>query len=47
MNIPGFRLYPLKGSARGSWSVWVNGDWRLTFEFKDGHAYVLDYEDYD
>lgn len=46
MDIPGFRLHRLKGSARGRWSVWVNGNWRLTFEFKDGHAYVLDYEDY-
>jgi len=46
MNVPGFRLHPLKGSERGRWSVWVNGSWRLTFKFKDGHAYVLDYEDY-
>ena len=46
MNVPGFRLHPLKGSERGRWSVWVNGNWRLTFEFKDGHAYVLDDEDY-
>jgi len=46
MSIPGFRLHPLKGSGRGRWSVWVNGNWRLTFEFRDGHAYVLDYEDY-
>jgi toxin HigB-1 len=46
MNIPGFRLHSLKGEERGRWSVWVNGNWRLTFEFKDGHAYVLDYEDY-
>jgi proteic killer suppression protein len=46
MNVPGFRLHPLKGSERGRWSVWVNGNWRLTFEFKDGHAYVLEYEDY-
>ena len=46
MNIPGFRLHPLKGEERGRWSVWVNGNWRVTFEFKDGHAYVLDYEDY-
>lgn len=46
MNIPGFRLHPLKGEAKGRWSVWVNGNWRLTFEFKDGHAFVLDYEDY-
>ena len=46
MDIPGFRLHPLKGSERGRWSVWVNGNWRLTFEFRDGHAYNLDYEDY-
>lgn len=46
MNIPGFRLHPLKGKEQGRWSVWVNGNWRLTFEFKEGHAYVLDYEDY-
>ena len=46
MNVPGFRLHPLKGSERGRWSVWVNGNWRLTFELKDGHAYILDYEDY-
>ncbi len=46
MDIPGFRLHALKGSERGRWSVWVNGNWRLTFEFIDGHAHVLDYEDY-
>jgi toxin HigB-1 len=46
MDVPGFRLHSLKGSDRGRWSVWVNGNWRLTFAFKDGHAYVLDYEDY-
>jgi len=26
--------------------VWVNGNWRLTFEFKDGHAFAVQYEDY-
>jgi proteic killer suppression protein len=46
MNIPGFRLHPLKGSASDRWSVWVNGNWRLTFEFSGGDAHVLDYEDY-
>ncbi|MGV6989820.1 hypothetical protein ACWA5Z_13185 [Testudinibacter sp. P80/BLE/0925] len=24
----------------------VSGNWRITFEFKQGHAYILDYEDY-
>jgi toxin HigB-1 len=40
------RLHPLKGADRGRWSIWVNGNWRLTFEFRNGQAYVLDYEDY-
>ena len=46
MDIPGFRLHPLKGSERGRWSIWVNGNWRVTFEFDNGNAFVLDYEDY-
>ena len=46
MDIPGFGLHPLKGKLKGRWSIWVNGNWRLTFEFKDGNIYVLDYEDY-
>lgn len=46
MDIPGFALHALKGSMRGRWAISVNGNWRITFEFKDGHAYILDYEDY-
>ncbi len=46
MDIPGFRLRALKGSDRGRWSIRVDGNWRLTFEFRDGQAYILDYEDY-
>ena len=46
MDIPGFRLHALKGPERGRRSIWVNGNWRLTFEFHDGQAYVVDYEDY-
>ncbi len=46
MDVPGFRLHPLKGQLRGRWSITVNGNWRLTFEFQDGNAYVLDYENY-
>jgi proteic killer suppression protein len=46
MDIPGFRLHPLKGDAKGHWSVAVSGNWRMTFEFINGNAYVLDYEDY-
>lgn len=46
MNLPGFRLHLLKGNLADRWSITVNGNWRVTFEFRDGNAYVLDYEDY-
>ncbi len=46
MGIPGFRLHSLKGKDKGRWSIRVNGNWRMTFEFQDGNAYILDYEDY-
>jgi proteic killer suppression protein len=46
MDIPGFKLHPLKGRLKGRWSVSVSGNWRVTFEFREGNAYVLDYEDY-
>ena len=46
MDIPGFRLHPLKGELQGHWSITVNANWHMTFEFNDGNAYVLAYEDY-
>ena len=44
MNLPGFRLHPLVGAQRGRWAIWVNGNWRLTLEFRDGNVDVLDDE---
>ncbi|MFZ5842826.1 MAG: type II toxin-antitoxin system RelE/ParE family toxin [Pseudomonadota bacterium] len=46
LDLPGWRLHALKGDQKGRWSLTVNGNWRLTFEFRDGDVYVLDYEDY-
>ena len=46
MDIPGFKLHLLKGKLKGRWSISVSGNWRITFEFRDGNAFVLDYEDY-
>ena len=46
VDIPGFRLHPLKGNRKGLWSIKVRGNWRFTFEFKDGNAYIVNYEDY-
>lgn len=38
INLPSFKLHPLKGSRQGIWSITVNGNWRITFEFIDGNA---------
>ena len=46
IDLPGFSLHPLKGSRSGIWSISVSGNWRVTFEFRDGNAYILNYEDY-
>lgn len=46
MDLPGWKLHPLKGNRTGLWAVSVSGNWRVVFEFKDGHAYIVNYEDY-
>ena len=46
MEIPGYKLHPLKGQKKHLWSIVVNGNWRLTFEFANGDVYILNYEDY-
>ena len=46
MDIPGYRLHPLKGRMKGRCSISVSGNWWLTFEFEDGNVNILDYEDY-
>jgi len=45
IDIPGFNLHTLKGNRKGIWAIKVNGNWRITFKFEDGDAYILDYED--
>jgi proteic killer suppression protein len=46
MNYPGSNLHKLKGKLEGLWSVKVSGNWRITFKFMEGNAYVVDYTDY-
>ena len=46
MNVPGWKLHPLKGGRTGQWAVSVSGNWRLTFKFSDGEAFNVDYDDY-
>lgn len=46
MNLPGLWLHELKGKSKGRWSVWVSGNWRVTFRFEGIDAVEVDYEDY-
>lgn len=46
LDLPGYRLHPLKGTKKDCWSITVNGNWRITFEFHDGDAFIVNYEDY-
>ena len=46
MDVPGWRLHLLGGDLNGHWSIWVNGNWRLTFAFEGQDAVLVDYQDY-
>ncbi|WP_288319779.1 type II toxin-antitoxin system RelE/ParE family toxin [uncultured Parasutterella sp.] len=46
LNLKSLRLHQLKGDREGIWSVTVTGNWRITFQFIDGDAYIINYEDY-
>ena len=46
INLPGFRLHPLKGDRKGLWAIDVSKNWRITFKYQDGNVHVVDYEDY-
>ena len=46
INLPPYRLHQLKGDRSGIWSISVTGNWRVTFKFEDGNAYIINYEDY-
>lgn len=47
MNLPGWRLHPLKGrELNRHFSVWVSGNWRVTFTFEGADAVLVDYHDY-
>ena len=46
MNYPSSDLHPLEPRQKGRWAVKVSGNWRITFNFKDGDAFDVNYEDY-
>ena len=46
MDRLGYRLHELEGKLKGRFAINVSGNWRITFEFEDGDAYIVNYEDY-
>jgi toxin HigB-1 len=46
VNVPGYRLHPLKGQRAGEWAIWVTGNWRITFRLDKGDTYDVNLEDY-
>jgi len=46
LDLPGFRLHPLKGELKGFWSVTVRANWRVIFRIENGHACDVDLTDY-
>lgn len=45
-TLPGNRLEQLKGNRNGQRSIRINHQWRICFEWRDGHAYRVEIVDY-
>ncbi|MEH1884266.1 type II toxin-antitoxin system RelE/ParE family toxin [Nostoc sp.] len=45
IKLPGYDLHELKGDRKGTWSIKVSGNWRITFTFENGDAYDVNLED--
>ena len=46
MNLPGYKLQKLSGKEKGTWTIWVSGNWRVTFRFDGADAIDVDYRNY-
>lgn len=46
IDVPGYGLHQLKHVNRDLWSIKVSGAWRITFIFKDGNAYDVEFAQY-
>lgn len=46
MNLPGYKLHELTGKQKEIWTVWISGNWRITFQFDGNDAINVDYLDY-
>jgi len=43
---PGWRIHQLSGNRAGVWSISVSGNWRITFDVRNGEIWGLNLEDY-
>lgn len=43
---PSHRLEVLRGERTGQYSIRINEQWRICFEWRDGHAYNVEIVDY-
>jgi proteic killer suppression protein len=43
---PGNRLEALKGNRKGQWSIRINDQWRICFNWKDSNAEDVEILDY-
>jgi toxin HigB-1 len=46
LDLPGYRLDPLKGDQKGYWSVSISGNWRIVFRLENGDVFDVDLVDY-
>ena len=46
LNLPGYRLHPLKGDLKGFWSVTVRANWRIIFRFQGADSFDVELMDY-
>ena len=46
LALPGYDFHGLQGKRKGEYSVAVRANWKITFRFEDGDAYIVNYEDY-
>jgi proteic killer suppression protein len=43
---PSNNLEPLRGDRKGQYSIKINDQWRICFEWKDGDSYNVEIVDY-
>lgn len=46
LDLPGYRLHPLKGSRKGFWAGTVRANWRIIVRIEDGDAFDVELVDY-